>query len=145
MNKPVPLRCDLHGSVQELPAFFERLEAWAREGGLPADLVAKIQLMLDEWLSNVALHAYGGAGGPVSVQVEFVPPCTLACVVRDHGPAFDPTDMPAPDLEAGLEERKIGGLGLHFVRQLADAFSYRRDGACNEITLSYSGACKRRI
>lgn len=139
MNNPVPLRCDLHGSVQELPAFFARLEEWGEVGGLPQGVVAKLGLMLDEWLTNVALHGYGGRGGPVSVQVTCVPPHTLQAVVRDQGPAFDPTARPAPDLESSLEEREIGGLGLHFVRQLADGFSYRRDGACNEITLSYSG------
>lgn len=145
MKNPVPLRCDLHGSIQELPAFFDRLEEWAQASELPQGLVVKLGLMLDEWLTNVALHAYGGKGGPVSVQVEFVAPHTLQSVVRDHGPAFDPTGLPPPDLEMALEDREIGGLGLHFVRQLADCFSYRRDGACNEVTLSYSGARKRSV
>ncbi len=138
MKKPVSLTCDLHGTVQELPAFFARLEAWAEAAGVPLGLAAKLGLMLDEWLTNVAMHAYGGQGGPVSVQVDFLAPHRLQCVVRDRGPAFDPTGVPVPDGDLGLEDREIGGLGIHFVRRLAHHFSYRRDGDGNEVTLSPS-------
>ena len=138
MKNPVSLRCDLHGTVQELPAFFERLEAWAQAADLPAGPVAKFSLMLDELLTNVAMHAYANEGGPVSVAVEFVAPHTLQSVIRDQGPAFDPTRLAAPDLNMAMEERGIGGLGVHFVRRLADSFSYRRDGGYNEVTLDYS-------
>lgn len=138
MKNPVSLRCDLHGTVQDLPVFFERLEAWGQAAELPAGPMAKLSLMLEELLTNIATHAYGGRGGPVSVQVEFVPPHTLQSVIRDQGPAFDPTGLPAPDLGVELQERGIGGLGVHFVRRLADQFSYRREEDCNEVTLSYS-------
>ena len=91
MKNPVSLRCDLHGTVQELPAFFERLDGWAEAADLPPGLTTKLGLMLDELLTNVAMHAYGSQGGPVSVEVEFVPPQALQAVIRDRGPAFDPT------------------------------------------------------
>ncbi len=138
MKNPVLLRCGLHGTVQELPTFFERLDEWAHVSNVPLSLAAKLGLMLDELLTNVALHAYGGKGGAVSIEVEFFPPHTLQSVIRDQGPAFDPTGIPEPDTEASLDERKIGGLGVHFVRRLADRFSYRRDGNCNEVTLVHS-------
>lgn len=138
MKNPVSLRCDLHGTVQELPAFFAQLEAWAEACGLPMGGTAKLGLMLDELLTNVAMHGYGNQGGPVSVQVDLLAPDSVQVVLRDQGPAFDPTDMPEPDLELALEDRKVGGLGVHFVRRLAQRFSYRRDGDCNEVTLGYS-------
>ncbi len=138
MQKPVSLRSDLHATVQELPAFFARLEDWAEASDVPPGLAAKLGLMLDEWLTNVAMHAYGGQGGPVSVQVDFWAPDQLQSVVRDQGPAFDPTKFPTPDVQASLEDRGIGGLGIHFVRRLAHHFFYRRDGDCNEVTLSPS-------
>lgn len=138
MKNPVSLRCDLHGTVQELPAFFAQLDAWAEACELPMGAAAKLGLMLDELLTNVAMHAYGNQGGPVSVQVDFLAPDMLQAVIRDQGPAFDPTGMPEPDLALALEDRKVGGLGVHFVRRLAQRFSYRRDGDCNELTLGYS-------
>lgn len=138
MKNPVSLRCDLHGTVQELPAFFAQLENWAEDCGLPMGAAAKLGLMLDELLTNVAMHGYGNQGGPVSVQVDLLAPDSVQVVLRDQGPAFDPTGMPEPDLELALEDRKVGGLGVHFVRRLAQRFSYRRDGDCNEVTLGYS-------
>ena len=51
--------------------------------------------------------------------------------VRDDGPAWDPRTAPAPDLEAALEDRRVGGLGLHLVRNLVAELEWRRDGAEN--------------
>jgi len=133
MKNPAPLHCDLHGTIEELPAFFERLEVWADTADLPVGLMARFGLMLDELLTNVAMHAYLGQGGPVSVQVDFLPPDGVQAVIRDLAPAFDPTGRIAPDLDLALEDREIGGLGLHFVRRLANRFSYRRDDNCNEV------------
>ncbi|KQO20795.1 hypothetical protein ASF11_24870 [Acidovorax sp. Leaf76] len=136
MNPPAELHCTLSGTVAELPAFFERMEDWAMEHGAPLPLASSFGLMLDELLTNVATHGYGGQGGPVTVQLVFTAPRTLSAIVRDEGPAFDPTTLVAADIEASLEDRHIGGLGVHFVKKLADRFVYRRDGAVNEIAVS---------
>lgn len=138
MKSPVRLTCTLPGTIQSLPDFFAQLHAWAQAMQVPADLVTRMTLMLDEWLTNVAMHAYAGQGGPVCVEVEFLLPRTLRAVVRDQGPAFDPTALAVPDVQAALAEREIGGLGVHLVRRLAKHFTYRRDGVCNEVTMSHT-------
>jgi serine/threonine-protein kinase RsbW len=49
--------------------------------------------------------------------------------VSDDGPAFDPLAMATPDIDAPLEERPIGGLGIYLVREMMAGVSYeRRDG-----------------
>ena len=136
MNSSVKLSCSLLGTVQELPPFFERVETWAEEHDVPMALVASFGLMLDELLTNVAMHAYQGQGGPIDVEVEFIAPARLRAVMRDHGPAYDPTAHKSPDTEVPMEEREFGGLGVHFVKQLADQFVYRRDGDVNEVIVS---------
>lgn len=136
MNPTAELQCTLSGTVAELPAFFEQLEDWALLHDVPVPLASSFGLMLDELLTNVATHGYKGQGGPVSVHVVFDTPSTLSAVLRDEAPAFDPTTLVAADVEASLEDRHIGGLGVHFVRKLADRLAYRRDGAVNEIAVS---------
>lgn len=136
MNPPAELHCTLSGTVAELPAFFERVEDWALNHDVPMALASSFGLMLDELLTNVATHGYQGRGGPVSVRLAFEAPTTLSAVVRDQGRAFDPTTLVAANVEASLEDRHIGGLGVHFVKKLADRFAYRRDGAFNEILVS---------
>lgn len=136
MNHPAELHCTLFGTVAELPAFFERMEDWAAEHGAPLPLASSFGLMLDELLTNVATHGYQGRGGPISVHVTFSAPATLSAVLRDEAPAFDPTTLVAADVDASIEDRHIGGLGVHFVKKLADRFAYRRDGECNEVLVS---------
>ncbi|MFY3383347.1 ATP-binding protein [Paracidovorax sp. MALMAid1276] len=140
MNPPAELQCTLSGTVAELPAFFERLDGWAQEHGVPGPLASSFGLMLDELLTNVATHGYAGQGGPVWLQVVFDAPATLHAVLRDEAPPFDPTALVAADVEASLEDRHVGGLGVHFVKKLAERFVYRRDGAVNEVSISCSGA-----
>ena len=55
--------------------------------------------------------------------------------IEDGGAAFDPTQAAAPALGATLQERKPGGMGILFVRQLMDSFEYRREGERNHLTL----------
>ena len=54
-----------------------------------------------------------------------------AAEVRDDGPEWDPRAAPPPDLDAALEDRRVGGLGLHLVRNLVSELDWRRDGAEN--------------
>ena len=56
-------------------------------------------------------------------------------LIRDNGIAFDPSEVENPDLETPIEDRKIGGLGIHLVKSLSDYFAYRRDGDFNEIKI----------
>ncbi|MBF5005614.1 ATP-binding protein [Diaphorobacter caeni] len=136
MNPSVKMSCSLQGTVDELPQFFARLEEWAEGLGASMALVSSFSLMLDELLTNVAMHAYQGRGGPVAVAIEFEAPAHLRAWLRDHGPAYDPTARKSADTGADIEERDIGGLGVHFVKQLADQFIYRREGDVNEVFVS---------
>jgi anti-sigma regulatory factor (Ser/Thr protein kinase) len=56
--------------------------------------------------------------------------------VIDYGRPFDPLSVPPPDLDAPIEERRIGGLGLHIVREMMDTLEYAREGGRNVLRLS---------
>src|SRR3546814_5979844 len=55
----------------------------------------------------------------------------LSLQFSDDGAPFDPTATAAPNLDADIDDRPIGGLGLHLIKQLAEEISYRRDGGFN--------------
>lgn len=99
------------------------------------DAVFTLNVVLDELFTNTVRHG-GCAGmaqaarirlsaGDGAVEVEYA----------DRGKPFDPADAPKPDLQAPLEERRRGGLGLHFVREMTSEFTYRRDGEWNRMAL----------
>ena len=109
--------------------------------GLSRDSIYKVELAVDEAFTNIIEHAYGGES-----QEEIQCTCKigedgLTVTLRDCGHPFDPQSVPDPDLDASLEEREPGGLGLFFMRQLMDEvhFSFipavAGKGGCNLLTM----------
>ena len=65
----------------------------------------------------------------------------LRVILSDSAPLFDPPQVPPPDFYLPLEDRPLGGLGVHMMRQLTDDLVYRvaPDGG-NELTFVKRGA-----
>lgn len=82
-----------------------------------------IQMAVDEACSNIFEHAYGGAAGEIDLRVE-TQGRDLVITVHDCGCTFDPDCVPSPQVHLPLEERPIGGLGLHLMRRLMDDVSF---------------------
>lgn len=108
-----------------------RMEQWE----LSPALVPKVELLLEELLVNVCSYAYGDGTGEVELVLSDGDDGALTLLIRDWGTPFDPLSAKEPDLTLGIEERGIGGLGVHFVRQMAREVGYRRNGDANELTL----------
>lgn len=97
-----------------------------RQVGAGDKSIAEVQLAVDEACSNIILYAYSGRKGIVKLVVELAGD-DLIVTIRDTGKPFDPTSVPPPDLEADLNERKIGGLGMYFMKTVMDEVSYSFD------------------
>lgn len=115
------------------PAELQRLLAWVRRRlealGIEGRPAMVVELAAEELGLNAMTHGRPGEGeGSVTLTLH-AEPREIRLVIEDGGPAFDPTALPAPDTAAAIEERAIGGLGVHLVRRMADAMHYeRRDG-----------------
>ena len=97
-----------------------------REYGISDDIAKTLNLALEEWVANVINYAYPkGMRGHVEVTAD-VKDSVLTLVIKDHGEAFDPTQHVEVDIDAELDERSIGGLGIHLVRTIMDTVSYER-------------------
>lgn len=93
----------------------------------------RVQLVLEEVLSNVIRHGCAHSETPdISVAVSFDGEC-VDIFVADDGAEFDPLAVPPADTTAPLEERPIGGLGLHLVRAFAKDMEYKRVKGRNEL------------
>ncbi len=117
----------------------ERLNRLVRQFGelheIPSRALYAVNLALDEVVTNVVLHGFEtSAGQEVAVRVETTGD-DLRSEVVDGGREFNPLTMPVPDLTAALEERPLGGLGIHLVRSLMDRVEYRRENAKNVLTM----------
>jgi serine/threonine-protein kinase RsbW len=119
-----------------IPRVAAELDAFCARHAIPSRLVHRFNLALEEVLTNIIAHAFPTAGGhEIDVRIA----CrdrSLQATVSDDGVAFDPLSQPAPDLHVPLEQRPIGGLGIHLFRTLAASATYRRDGDRNVLTFS---------
>lgn len=103
-----------------------------RGSGVDARAVHHVALVIEEILTNVATHGRS-PDAPATVTLE-VRPDRVSGEIGDCGASFDPRTGSMPDFGTPVEDRKIGGLGLHLVRQLTSALEYRRDGKQNWTT-----------
>src|SRR5512141_2663157 len=92
----------------------------AAEVGFDEMQVNRIELAVDEACSNIIDHAYRGSTGDILLQVSVEPQYQLTVTLVDHGQPFDPTHVPAFAPCQSLDEVKIGGLGIHLMRQAMD-------------------------
>ena len=135
MNRTEILR--LPAELESLERFREFVAAKAAESGLDARLLPKIELVIEEILTNQVMHAYKERGGEAEVACFPRPDGCFCLQLTDWGPAFDPLTQAAPDTSAPLEERQIGGLGIHLVKNMADHLEYRREGGKNILTVCF--------
>jgi serine/threonine-protein kinase RsbW len=126
----------LPGEAGQLPTALAFLQGFWEEAGLPAGLGFTFELALEEVFLNVALH--GAAEGPVpTVGLEISADDTdVTLVVVDDARAFDPLTLAAPDTTAALEDRAIGGLGVHLVRQMMDTVTYTHEAGHNRLRMT---------
>jgi serine/threonine-protein kinase RsbW len=102
---------------------------------LPERDADAVNVMLDELLTNSIRHGLRGSGDhEIAVKLH----CAdgeIVVEIEDDGVAFDPTKAGTPDTRGSLAERKVGGLGIAFVRSLADSFEYQRVNGRNHVIL----------
>jgi serine/threonine-protein kinase RsbW len=110
------------------------LLAFATASGLPKDAIWRLEVALDEVLSNVVRHgSAGGRVGPIAVDLDIEGP-RIEVVVTDDAPPFNPLEVQAPDASVPLEDRPMGGLGIALVKALMDEVTYERRDGRNRLT-----------
>lgn len=121
--------------IEDLARLEGELEAFGEEAGFEAKLIWQLNLVLEELLTNTL--SYGCVGNTdcwlkVALRREGG---ILTVILTDNAVAFDPTAREEVDTAAGLDDRSIGGLGIHIVTSLVDELAYERIGDINQLTL----------
>ena len=103
--------------------------------GIGDGVAYDIRLAVDEVCSNIMLYGYGESPGAISLDCR-VGDRSVELEIADEGIPFNPLTLPDPDIDADLDHRKVGGLGIYFVRTIMDGMEYEfRDGR-NILTLT---------
>jgi len=113
-------------------AFEHYVSQW--EGARP--LMAKINMALDDLLSNVVQHAFPDDESEHHIEVRGeVVSDSIVLTITDDGIPFNPLTVEAPDITLPLDKRDIGGLGIHLVKSMFDEVAYHRKVDHNVLTV----------
>lgn len=118
-----------HGEVARVGAAFAQ---FADAHALPAGVRRSLNIVLDELLTNSISY---GEAAEVAIDVDLAPD-RLTVTLTDDGAPYDPFGRAAPDTALSVEDRPIGGLGIHLVQQLMDEVDYHRRADRNVVVLA---------
>jgi sigma-B regulation protein RsbU (phosphoserine phosphatase) len=136
-GKPVQnLIITIRNSLSEIDKVNQRFNTFADHCGIPKTLSQKVNIVFDELLNNIISYAYDDNNEHnIMIDLEFFGD-RLSITITDDGIPFNPIEAKEPDTELSLEEREIGGLGIHLVCNLMDRVSYKRQTDKNVISLT---------
>ena len=118
-------------SIDEMPRVSNFVISQAKRSGMDEERTSDLRMAVEEAVANIV--NYSGASDIILGATE--QDGKLCMVLSDDGSSFDPTAMPPPDLTLPGEKRKIGGLGIHYMRQMSDSLAYRREADRNILTI----------
>jgi anti-sigma regulatory factor (Ser/Thr protein kinase) len=130
-----PLRLNLPSSRAAIRALNEAFRALSAAHRLAPPIEVAVNLALEEAVTNIVTHGYGGReGGAIAVEIAILPGEVVVCL-EDSAPPFDPLQAPEPDFATPLQQRRVGGLGVYLVKRIMDAVEYRRADGKNRLTM----------
>ena len=120
----------IDATVENLETVTEFISSALEEKDCSMKVIMQMELVIEEIFVNVASYAYRPNIGKVTVCREFEDnPQAVKITFIDGGTAFNPLEKEDPDINAEIEERDIGGLGIFLVKKNVDEISYeRKDG-----------------
>ena len=122
-------------NYEALREMVSEVEAFGEQDGWPSELNFRVNLVIDELVQNVLDYSRADGSGDVEVEVTSRE-VDLIIEITDDGIPFDPlTEAPEPDVTSAIEDRKIGGLGVHFTKTLMDDVEYRREDGKNRLKI----------
>jgi sigma-B regulation protein RsbU (phosphoserine phosphatase) len=125
----------LTNDVREVAKLSSFQKSFYEKMNLETSLARQLRLAVEEAVVNVIEYAYPhGTEGNVGITMMF-DGHRLKVVIDDSGVAFDPTAEKKVDTTLSAEERRVGGLGIHLVRELMDSINYERVNGHNILTL----------
>ena len=123
--------------LSQLSLIVEKLEEISNYWNLGDDVLFNINLAIEEIFTNIVFYAYDDKEEHEIVFRISRQNNRVIIDVEDDGKEFNPLDNPEPEhIDKPLEEREIGGLGIHFVKTIMNDVRYKRDGNKNILTLT---------
>jgi serine phosphatase RsbU (regulator of sigma subunit)/anti-sigma regulatory factor (Ser/Thr protein kinase) len=134
-SKPATVTVRLRNDLSELEHLSQTVASFGEKHQWAGNMIASINLALDELITNIISYGFDDQGTHEIVLRLSFQEGELTAEVEDEGRAFNPLGAPEPDLTKPIEERQIGGLGIHLARKIMDRLEYRRERGKNILVM----------
>ena len=118
---------------ESLPAAMAFLEEQMDKLNIDMKKQMQISIAVEELFVNIVHYSYSESGGEVELQIDENAQLIIALI--DSGAPFNPLERKDPDINAPIEEREIGGLGIYMAKQNADKIEYEYKDGKNIVTI----------
>jgi anti-sigma regulatory factor (Ser/Thr protein kinase) len=136
----------LRNDRAEIPRLAAFIDAFCQPLGPAAEDLMSFHLALEEAVTNVIHHGYiDGQPHEFTVALAAAADGRVTAIVTDDAPAFDPVARAPVDTSLPLEQRPIGGLGVHLIKNLMDSVRYERRDGRNVLTLEWRSVRPRPV
>ena len=117
------LKINLTKNISDLNMLVTKLEKFFEENNI-SSISMPMTLILEELFTNTITHG-ASDGREVFIEVNLgIDKDELIMSYKDNGMPFNVLELPEPDLTASIENREVGGLGVHYVKTLTDSVEY---------------------
>ncbi len=123
--------------IENLDKFITFIHTCSGECGFEGKRVMEIELAVEEALVNIFNYAYPEGEGQVEMKCALKEGKKFVIEIHDKGIPFDGLSRPDPDTTAGIGDREIGGLGIFFIKKVADEVRYSRNDDMNILTIVF--------
>lgn len=130
-----PITVKLRADVSEIARLALAVADFARAHQLPDSVAFDVNLALEEIIVNTISYGYEDRSGHEIVVRLALRDRQLTVEIEDDARPFNPLEVPEPDLSQPLEERRVGGLGIHLVRKLFEQLEYHYEAGRNILVL----------
>jgi sigma-B regulation protein RsbU (phosphoserine phosphatase) len=133
----------IENDLSEIAKVDQKLDDFAKQFGIPPAIAATFHIIFDDLLNNVISYGYNDEQRHfIDISLELTAN-SLIVSIADDGVPYNPLAETAPDTTLSIEDRQIGGLGIHIVVNMVDDISYQRTADKNVLTLTKSYQSKK--
>jgi serine phosphatase RsbU (regulator of sigma subunit)/anti-sigma regulatory factor (Ser/Thr protein kinase) len=126
---------EIGNELTNIDRVIEKFMEFSSANGISGKITNPICMAFDELLTNIISYAYvDGASHEIGIKVSLIQDAVVI-VITDDGLPFNPFTREDPDTDLSIEERGIGGLGIHLVKNVMDEAYYKRHVDRNVITI----------
>lgn len=125
----------LKNELEEIQNLAQAIENFGAANNVPEQVIFQVNLSLDELLTNTISYGFKEGEEHEIIVGLYLNNKTLVIEIRDDGMPFNPLQHEEPDISQDIEERPIGGLGIHLVRNMMDHLEYKREANFNVLIM----------